>query len=75
MKMTNGNRKFLRVLYQNIPGTLSHVNKITTIQSLLNREEPDILAIAEPRTSDLDIDWQNYTLVPGHINHGKNVLH
>ena len=70
MQMIDGNKKHLDVYYQNIPGTLSHDNKIATLKSLLSRENPDVLAVAEPTTSDLDIDWQDYILVPGHIQNG-----
>ena len=65
MKTSNGNRKNLRVLYQNIPGTLSNENLVSTIESLLDRLDPDILAIAEPDTTDLDRDWGPYKLVAG----------
>ena len=72
MKMTNGNRK-LSVLYQNIPGTISNQNLITTITSLLHRLDPDAIAIAEPTFEDLDIDWTPYTLVKGYIKGGKKI--
>ena len=71
MKMTNGNRK-LKIYYQNIPGTLSKQNMLTTIESLLSRLDPDLLAIAEPKFEDIDIDWYPYILVKGHIKNGKN---
>ena len=57
MKVQNGNRKTLKVLYQNIPGTLSNFNLVATIESLLDRLTPDIIAFAEPITADLDRDW------------------
>ena len=72
MKTSNGNRKNLRVLYQNIPGTLSNENLVSTIESLLDRLDPDILAIAEPDTMDLDRDWGPYKLVAGENKDGKN---
>ena len=62
MKLYNGNRNKLKIIYQNVPGTLSKVNMITTIQSLLDRIDPDVLAIAEPDTQDIDIDWFPYVL-------------
>ena len=71
MRMINGNKKFLSVMYQNIPGTLSLENKVATIQSILDRENPDVIGFAEPSTQDLDTNWINYTLVPGYINTGN----
>ena len=38
MKMTNGNCR-LKIYYQNIPGTLSKQNMLTTIESLLSRNK------------------------------------
>ena len=73
MKMYNGNIKELKIMYQNIPGTLSNYNLIATIQSLLDRHQPDVLALAEPSTNDLEIDWYPYVLVPGKIQNGKNI--
>ena len=72
MRMYNGNRR-LKIFYQNVPGTLSKANMILTIQSLLVRLDPDVLAIAEPTTEDLDIDWSPYNLVQGYIHKGKKV--
>ena len=71
MRMYNGNKKELLVLYQNLPGTLSNFNMIASIQSLLNRRDPDILALAEPSTTDLDVDWDPYILLPGYILRGN----
>ena len=71
--MCNGNRNKLKIVYQNVPGTLSKVNMITTIQSLLDRIDPDVLAIAEPDTQDIDIDWSPYILIPGKIKNGTNM--
>ena len=71
MKMMHGNKNHIDVYYQNVPGTLSHDNKIATIKSLLCRENPDLLAVAEPTTDDLDVDWDDYTLLPGSIKSGK----
>ena len=73
MKAYNGNKKYLCVLYQNIPGTLSTFNMTTTIESLLDRLEPDVIALAEPVTVDLDHDWGPYELVCGRNKNGKNV--
>ena len=73
MKLYNGNRNKLKIIYQNVPGTLSKVNMITTIQSLLDRIDPDVLAIAEPDTQDIDIDWSPYILIPGKIKNGTNM--
>ena len=73
MHMMEGNKKYLNVMYQNIPGTVSNYNLITTIESLLHREDPDILAIAEPTTDDLDHDWGVYKLVPGYIHTGNKI--
>ena len=69
MRMVNGNRR-IKVLYQNVPGTLSKSNTILTIQSILVRLDPDILAIAEPCHDDIDIDWSPYKLLKGHIQNG-----
>ena len=63
MKAYNGNKKYLRILYQNIPGTLSTFNMTTTIESLLDRLEPDVIALAEPVIVDLDHDWGPYELI------------
>ena len=72
MQIYNGNgKKNLDVAFQNIPGTLSHINKITTIQSLISRYNPDVLGLAEPSTDDLDVHWPDYTLVPGTVNDGN----
>ena len=73
MKSYNGNisKKTLDVAFQNVPGTLSHINKVTTIQSLVCRYQPDVLGLAEPSTDDLDITWPDYTLVPGTVNNGN----
>ena len=73
MKAYNGNKKYLRILYQNIPGTLSTFNMTATIESLLDRLEPDVIALAEPVTVDLDHDWGPYELVCGRNKNGKNV--
>ena len=73
MQIYNGNgKKNLDVAFQNIPGTLSHINKITTIQSLISRYNPDVLGLAEPSTDDLDVHWPDYTLVPGTVNDGNS---
>ena len=69
MKMYNGNRR-IKILYQNIQGTLSKQNIILTITSILTRLDPDILAIAEPESNDLDIDWHPYKLIKGYIHKG-----
>ena len=71
MKIYNGNKKNLKICYQNIPGTISNFNLIATIQSFLDRIDPDVLAIAEPCTEDLNVDWHPYVLLPGHIEKGK----
>ena len=73
MRMYNGNKKELVIMYQNVPGTLSKSNMILTITSLLHRCDPDILALAEPSTEDIDIDWHPYSLVPGYIKDGKKI--
>ena len=73
MRMYNGNKKNLKIMYQNIPGTLSKINTLTTLTSLLYRTNPDIIGIAEPETNDLDIDWDCYTLVKGHVEGGEKI--
>ena len=72
MKMYNGN-KDLKIMYQNVPGNLSKSNIVITIQSILHRLNPDLLAIAEPSSDDLDIDWSPYVLLRGHIQGGKKI--
>ena len=74
MKMYNGNRQ-LKILYQNIPGTISKQNLIVTITSILDRLDPDVLAVAEPESSDMEIDWYPYKLVKGFIKNGTKSLH
>ena len=49
MKMYNGNRR-LKIMYQNIPGTISNQNLLVTVTSILDRINPDMLAIAELET-------------------------
>ena len=66
--MINGNRKDLKVYYQNIPGNLSMDEKITIVQQLIDFLKPDVLAVAEPTTDDLQRDWGDYKLVPGNLN-------
>ena len=53
----NGNKKFLKILYQNVPSQLSHLDKIHSIEYLLVSEKPDVLALAKPSHDDLDQDW------------------
>ena len=54
MRMYNGNKR-IKIYYQ--IGTLSKQNLIATIESLIDRLDPDVLAIAEPAYEDLDHDW------------------
>ena len=72
MRMYNGN-KILKIMYQNVPGTISKANLIVTIQSLLTRLNPDVLAVAEPTFDDMDIDWYPYKLVKGHLQNGTKI--
>ena len=72
MRMYNGNKP-LKIYYQNIPGTISNDNLVATVDSLLDRLDPDILAIAEPSTEDLDRDWGPYILVPAKNKNGKKI--
>ena len=72
MRMYNGNKR-IKIYYQNVPGTLSKQNLITTIESLIDRLDPDVLAIAEPAYEDLDHDWYPYSLVKGYIQNGKKI--
>ena len=37
-------------MYQNIPGTISNQNLLVTVTSILDRINPDMLAIAELET-------------------------
>ena len=44
-----------------------------TIESLLDRLQPDVLAIAEPSYEDLDIQWDSYQLLKGYIQKGSKI--
>ena len=74
MRMVNGNGRNIKVYYQNIPGyTISDNDIINCIETLLHKFQPDVLAIAEPSHSKIDIDWQNYRLIKGTQKDIKNV--
>ena len=64
MRMTNGNGKLLKILYQNIPCKIKAVQKI---EEILYKENPDILGVAEPDHNHIDINWSGYKLIKGSI--------
>ena len=71
MKMTMGNRKYLDILYQNIPGILSIEDKRNIILRILSSRNPDALAIAEPLVTEMNFNVDGYKFVKGTINGGK----
>ena len=44
---------------------------IDCIQILLNDEDPDVIAIAEPSFDELNVDWGNYKLIKGSLKNAK----
>ena len=67
MKIYNGNIfKTLTVAHQNIPGVLSSMNKETSIEELLSQKRPHVLALSEPRWSELStFTFDGYNLIKG----------
>ena len=71
MRLYKGNYLQLKVLYQNIPGTLNVDKMRTLIEDLLADQSPDLLFFAEPETIDVAVKFRGYRLVPGTISKGK----
>ena len=67
MRREHGNidRK-IHVAHQNLPDVLSAINKQTSIEELFITRKPQVLALSEPRWSELStFSFEGYTLIKG----------
>ena len=66
MKSVHGNITKIQIAHQNLPGVLSSTNKQTSIEELLQVKKPHVLALSEPRYSELTtFSFPGYVLVKG----------
>ena len=73
MKVLNGNGVRYKILYQNIPGTINHETIQDIIETILVREDPHILTIAEPTTDAIMTRYKGYRVIPGTIRNGRKL--
>ena len=67
VRAVNGNgRSWIVAASQNIPGTLAPINKQLVIDDLLRTKKPHLLAVIEPRyTQMMTFQFDGYKLVKG----------
>ena len=66
MHAGNGNVNWIMSASQNLPGTLSSSNKLLALEELLRTKKPHVLAVIEPRHSELlTFTLPGYVLVKG----------
>ena len=71
MRMVNGNKKYLDILYKNIPGTLNLADTRILIETILDTRNPDVLAVAEPDANKINFKFQAYKCVKGTISQNR----